>query len=64
MQPEAAARPSLVRRAVAGLVLVAAAALVIKLTIHVIVGILLTVFWIAIGLAVLVGVLWALKTIL
>jgi uncharacterized membrane protein YccC len=64
MQPEAAARPSLLRRAVATLVLIAAAALIIKLTIHVVVGVLLTVFWIAVGLAVLVAILWALKTIL
>jgi hypothetical protein len=52
-------RPPVLRRAVAGLVLVAAAALAI----HFVIGLIVTVFWIAVVLAVAVGVLWALKTV-
>jgi len=53
------ARPPILRRAVAGLILIAAAALAI----HVVIGLVVTIFWIAVGLAVAVAVLWALKTI-
>ena len=53
------ARPPLLRRAAAGLVLIAAAALAI----HLVVGLVVTIFWVAVGLAVAVAVLWALKTI-
>ncbi|MBV9466484.1 MAG: hypothetical protein JO206_08750 [Solirubrobacterales bacterium] len=53
------ARPPILRRAVAGLILIAAAALAI----HIVIGLVVTIFWIAVGLAVAVAVLWALKTI-
>jgi hypothetical protein len=52
-------RPPVLRRAVAGLVLVAAAALAV----HIVIGVVVTVFWIVAVLAVAVAVLWALKTI-
>jgi hypothetical protein len=52
-------RPPILRKAVAGLVLVAAAALAI----HVVIGLVVTIFWIAVVLAAAVAVLWALKTI-
>jgi hypothetical protein len=47
------------KRALAGLVLVAVAALAI----HFIIGLVVTVFWIALIVAAVVAVLWALKTI-
>ena len=53
------ARPPVLKKAVAGLVLVAAVALAI----HVVIGVIMTVFWVAVALVVAVGVLWALKTI-
>lgn len=52
-------RPSLLRRALALLVLIVAVALAVK----VIVGMVMAVFWIVVGAAVLVAVLWALKTL-
>jgi hypothetical protein len=51
--------PSIVRRAVAGLVLVAAAVLAF----HFIVGLIVTVFYVVAAVAVIVAVLWALKTL-
>jgi hypothetical protein len=51
--------PSIVRRAVAGLVLVAAVVLVF----HFIVGLIVTVFYVVAAVAVIVAVLWALKTL-
>ena len=48
------------RKAVAGLVLVAVAALAI----HFVIGLVVTVFWIALIVAVVAAVLWAVKTIL
>ena len=53
-------RPPLVRRAVAGLVLIGAAYLVV----HVVIGVVLTIITIVAVLAVVVAVLWALNTIL
>jgi hypothetical protein len=53
-------RPPILRKAVAGLVLVAAAALVI----HLIVGLVFAVFWIAVVVAAVIAVVWALKTII
>lgn len=53
------ARPPILRRAAAGLVLIAAAALAI----HLAVGLVVTIFWVAVVLAVAVAVIWALKTI-
>lgn len=52
--------PSILRRAAAGLVLVAAAVLAF----HFIVGLVVTVFYFVLTLAVIVAVLWALKTII
>lgn len=54
------ARPPVLRRVVAGLVLVAVAALAI----HIVIGLVVTVFWIAVVVAAAVAVLWALKTII
>jgi hypothetical protein len=52
-------RTPIVRKAAAGLVLVVAAALAI----WVVIGIIKTILFVAVGLAVVVAVLWALKTI-
>jgi hypothetical protein len=52
-------RPPVLRKAVAGVILIAAAALAIK----VIIGFVMAIFWVAVALAVAVAVLWALKTI-
>jgi hypothetical protein len=52
-------RPPILRKAVAGLVVVAIAALAI----HVIIGLVLAVFWVAVVVAAIVAVLWALKTL-
>jgi hypothetical protein len=49
-----------VRKAVAGIVLVAAVALLVK----VIVGVVAAVFWTVIVVAAILAVLWALKTII
>ena len=53
------ARPPIVKRLVAGVVLIAAVALAIKIVI----GLVMAVFWIAVGVAIVVAVLWALKTL-
>jgi hypothetical protein len=53
------ARPPILKKAFAGLVLVIAAALAVKIVI----GLIMTVFWIIVGVAVAVAILWALKTI-
>jgi hypothetical protein len=53
-------RPPVVRRVVAGLVLVALAALVI----HFAIGLIVTVFWIVAIVAVIAAAIWALNTIL
>lgn len=53
------ARPPILRRALAGLILIAAA----LLAVHVVAGLVMAIFWVAVGLVVLVAVLWALKTI-
>lgn len=50
----------MLRKAVAGLVLLAVAALVIHLAVHLI----LAVFWVVVGIAAVVAVLWALNAIL
>jgi hypothetical protein len=49
----------IVRKAFAGIVLIAVAALAI----HIVVGLVLAVFWVAVVVAAIVAVLWALKTI-
>jgi hypothetical protein len=51
--------PSIVRRAVAGLVLVAGVVLVF----HFVAGLLVAVFYVVAAVAVIVAVLWALKTL-
>ena len=50
----------MVRRVAAGLVLMAGAALVIHVALHLI----FAVFWVLVGLVAVVAVLWALNTIL
>jgi len=52
-------RPPILRKAAAGLVLIAIAALAI----HIVVGLVVAVFWVAVVVAAVVAVLWALKTI-
>jgi hypothetical protein len=52
-------RPPILRKAVAGLVLIAVAALAI----HVVIGLVVAVLWVAVVVAAVVAVLWALKTI-
>ncbi len=52
-------RSPVVRRAVAGVVLVVAVALAIKL----VVGFLAAIFWTVVGVSLVVAILWALKTI-
>jgi hypothetical protein len=53
------ARPPILKRAVAGLVLIAVAALAI----HFIIGLVVAVFWVAVVVAAIVAVLWAVKTL-
>lgn len=53
-------RTPVVRKVTAGLILVAAAALVI----HFAIGLVMAVFWTAVVIAAIVAVIWALKTIL
>ena len=52
-------KPPVLRRAVAGVVLVVAAALIIKLAI----GFVMAIFWTVVVVAAIIAVLWALKTI-
>jgi hypothetical protein len=52
--------PSIVKRAVAGVVLIVAAALAIKIVI----GFVMAIFWTIVAVAAVVAILWALKTIL
>jgi uncharacterized membrane protein len=56
-QPE---KPSLARRALAFLILVAVVVLLAKIVI----GFVMAVFWIVVAVAALIAVLWALKTLL
>jgi hypothetical protein len=53
-------KPPILKRAAAGLVIVAIAALAI----HVVIGLVVTVFWIALAVTAVVAVLWALNTLL
>jgi hypothetical protein len=62
MRNELEAQPNrtpVARKALAGVVLVIVAALAVK----VVIGLIMSVFWIIIGVAAVVAVLWALKTI-
>ena len=52
-------RPPILKRALAGLVLIGAAAI----GIFVLIGIIKAVFWTAVAIVVVVAVLWALKTL-
>lgn len=52
-------RPPVLRKAFAGLVLIVVAALAVK----VVIGLIMSVFWIVVGVAAVIAVLWALKTI-
>ncbi len=53
------ARPSILKRVLAGLVLVLAVVVAFKLLI----GMVMAVFWLILTVAVVVAILWALKTI-
>jgi hypothetical protein len=62
MRTEVEARPHhvpILRKAVAGLVLLVVAALALKL----VVGFVIAVFWVIVAVAAVLAVLWALKTI-
>jgi hypothetical protein len=62
--PKGSQPAHLLRRALAVCVMIAAVALLIKLLFHVIVGFFLAVFWVAVAVAAVVALLWALKTLL
>lgn len=53
-------RPSLLRRLLAFVILIAVAALALK----VIIGFVMAIFWVVVGVVALLAVLWALKTLL
>jgi hypothetical protein len=53
-------RPPVLRKAVAGVVLILAVALALKLAI----GFVIAIFWTIVAVVVVVGILWALKTLL
>jgi hypothetical protein len=57
---ERPARHPVIRKALAGVVLIVAAALVLKLVI----GFVIAIFWTVVAVAAVIAVLWALKTIL
>ncbi len=62
MQTNLEARPPrtpIVRRAAAGLVLIAAVALAI----HFVIGLIMTIFWVVVAVAAVLAVLWAIRTI-
>jgi hypothetical protein len=54
------ARPPILKRLLAGVVLIVAVALAIKLLI----GFVMAIFWTIVAVAVVIAILWALKTIL
>ena len=56
---QAPKRTPIARRVVAGLVLIAAAALII----HFIAGLLMTIFYVALAVAVVIAVVWAVGTL-
>jgi hypothetical protein len=63
MHDELAARPArhpVIRKAFAGVVLIVATALVLKLVI----GFVIAIFWTIVAVAAVIAVIWALKTIL
>jgi hypothetical protein len=52
-------RPPIVRRAVAGLILIAVAALAV----HFVIGLIMAVFWIVVAIAAVAAVIWAVRNI-
>jgi hypothetical protein len=56
---EPRARPSIMRKLLAGVVLVVAVALAFKLLI----GFVMAIFWTIVAVAVVIAILWALKTL-
>jgi hypothetical protein len=52
--------PSIAKRALAGLVLIVALALILK----VVIGFVIAIFWVIVAVAAIVAVLWALNTLL
>jgi hypothetical protein len=52
-------RPPVLKRAFAGVILIIAAALAVKIVI----GLVMAVFWVVVAVAVVVAILWALKTL-
>jgi hypothetical protein len=52
-------RPPIMRRAAAGLILIAVAALAI----HLVIGLIMTVFWIVVAIAAVAAVIWAVRNI-
>jgi hypothetical protein len=63
MESAEADRPSLLRRALGVLVLVAAVALILKIAVHAIVGIATTIFWGVAVLAAVLAIVWALRVL-
>jgi hypothetical protein len=59
-QADKAEKPSLLKRALALVILVAVVALALKIVI----GFIMAVFWIIVAVAAAIAVLWALKTLL
>lgn len=53
-------KPSIVKKGIAAVVLIAVLALALK----VVIGFVMGVFWIIVGIAAIVAVLWAVKTLL
>lgn len=53
------AKPPILKRALAGVVLVVIAAIAVKI----IIGLVMSVFWIVIGVAVVLAILWAVNTL-
>lgn len=53
------AKPPIIKRALAGAVLVVIAALAIKIVI----GLVMTVFWVIVGIAAVLAVIWAINTL-
>lgn len=60
IEPSRSGKPSLIKRGVAALVLVAVAALAVEIVVHVVA----TFFWIIVAVAVVAAVLWAANTLL
>jgi hypothetical protein len=52
-------RPPIVKRALAGVVLI----VVVALAIHLVIGLVMTIFWIVVAAAAIAAVLWAINTL-